>query len=88
MKYRFWGDKSDKKLGRWGFTGSWAGKESVCNARDASLIPGSGRSPGEGIGYALQYSCAFIVAELVKNLSAMQETPVWFLGQEDPLEKG
>ena len=28
-----------------------------------------------------------IIAQLVKNLPAMQETPVWFLGQEDPLEK-
>ena len=31
---------------------------------------------------------AFLVAQLVKNLPAMQETPVQFLGQEDPLEKG
>ena len=31
---------------------------------------------------------ASLVAQLVKNLPAMQETPVWFLGQEDPLEKG
>ena len=35
------------------------------------------------------YICwAFLVAQLVKNLPAMQETPVLFLGQEDPLEKG
>ena len=33
------------------------GKESTCNSRDTNLIPGSGRSPGEGIGYRLQYSC-------------------------------
>ena len=33
------------------------GKESACNARDADLIPGSGRSPGGGHGYPLQYSC-------------------------------
>ena len=33
-----------------------AGKESVCNAGDPRLIPGSGRSAGEGIGYPLQYS--------------------------------
>ena len=33
------------------------GKESACNAGDASAIPGSGRSPGEGNGYPLQYSC-------------------------------
>ena len=32
-------------------------KESVCNARDPGLIPGSGRSPGEGNGNPLQYSC-------------------------------
>ena len=29
-----------------------------------------------------------LIAQLVKNLPVMQETPVWFLGQEDPLEKG
>ena len=32
-------------------------KESPCNARDLGLIPGSGRSPGEGNGYPLQYFC-------------------------------
>ena len=39
-----------------GFPDSSAGKESTCNAGDPGLIPGSGRSPGEGIGYPLQYS--------------------------------
>jgi len=38
------------------------------------LIPGSGRSAGEGIGYSLQYSWASLVAQLVKNLPEMQET--------------
>ena len=33
------------------------GKESTCNAGDLGSIPESGRSPGEGIGYPLQYSC-------------------------------
>ena len=33
------------------------GKESTCNAGDASLIPGSERSPGEGNGNPLQYTC-------------------------------
>ena len=33
-----------------------AGKESTCSARDLGLIPGLGRSPGEGKGYPLQYS--------------------------------
>ena len=42
-------------------------KESACNAGDPSLIPGSGRSTGERIGYPLQYSWASLVAELVKN---------------------
>ena len=32
-------------------------KESACNTGDLGLIPGSGRSPGEGNGYLLQYSC-------------------------------
>ena len=45
-----------------------------CNAEDPGSIPGSGRSPGEGIGYPLQYSWASLVAELVKNPPAMRET--------------
>ena len=52
------------------------------------MIPGSGRSPGEGIGYPLQYSWASLVAQMVKNPPAMGETQVQFLGQEDPLEEG
>ena len=44
------------------------------NAGDPSLIPGSGRSPREGIGYLLQYSWAPLVAQLVKNPPEMQET--------------
>ena len=40
----------------WGFPDSSAGKESTCNAGDPGLIPGSGRSLGEGKGYPLQYS--------------------------------
>jgi len=47
-----------------------------------------GRSPGEGIGYPFQCSWAAIVAQLVKNPPAMQETWVQFLGWEAPLEKG
>ena len=53
---------------------SSVGKESACNAGDPSVILGSGRSTGEGIGYSLQYSWASHVAQLVKNLPAMQET--------------
>ena len=40
-----------------GFLGSSEVKASACNAGDLSSIPGSGRSPGEGNGYPLQYSC-------------------------------
>ena len=39
-----------------GFPGGSAGKESTCNVGDLGLIPGLGRSPGEGIGYTRQYS--------------------------------
>ena len=52
------------------------------------MIPGSGRSSGEGIGYPVQYSWASLMAQLVKNLPAMWETWVQSLGWEDPLEKG
>ena len=57
-----------------GFPDSSVGKESTCNAGDPCSIPGSGRSPGEGIGYLLQYSGASLVAQLVKNLPAMRES--------------
>ena len=70
------------------FPDSSVGKESACNAGNPGLIPGSGRSIGEGIGYPLQYSWASLVAALVKNLPAMRETWVRSLGWEDPLEKG
>ena len=51
-----------------------AGKESTCTVGDPSLIPGSGRATGGGIGYPLQYSRASLVAQLVKNPPAMWET--------------
>ena len=70
-----------------GFPDSSAGKESAFNAGDPGLIPGLGRSPGEGIGYPLQYSWASLVAQMVKNLPAMQEPWVQSLGWEDPLEE-
>ena len=72
----------------WGGWGGWVrqrgytytysdgsvGKESACNAGDPSSIPGSGRFTGEGMGHPLKYSWASLVAQLVKNLPAMQET--------------
>ena len=76
-----------------GFSDCSVCKESAYNAGDSGLIPGSGRSTGEGIGYPLQYSWIYpiqysLMAKLVKNLPAMQETWVRSLGWEDPLEKG
>ena len=52
------------------------------------MIPGSGKSSGEGIGYPLQCSWASLVAQLVKNQPEMKQTWVRSLGWEDPLEKG
>ena len=46
---------------------SSVGKESTCNAGDSGSILGLGRSPGEGIVYALQCSWASLVAQLVKK---------------------
>ena len=71
---------------KWGFPDSSVGKESMCNAGDPGLIPGSGGSAEEGIGYPLQYSWASLVAQLVKNLPITQKTWVQFLGWEDPLK--
>ena len=52
------------------------------------MIPGLGRSAGEGIGYPLQNCWASLVAQMVKNLPAMQEIPVQSLGQEHSLGEG
>ena len=70
------------------FPDSSVGKESACNAGDPSLIPGWERSPGEGIGYPVQYSWASLVAQMVRNLPEMQETWVQSMDWEDPLEEG
>ena len=84
-------DPRRKKSGRLyltlSFPDSSVGKESTCNAGDPISIPASGRFTGEGIGYAIHYSLASLVAQLVKNLPAVWETWVQFLGWEDPLEK-
>ena len=74
------------RLPRW-----CSGKEPTCSAQvagDTGSIPELGRSPGEGIGYAVQYSWVSLVAQTVKNLPAMWEIWVRSLGWEDPLEKG
>ena len=67
---------------------SSAGKESTCSAGDPGSIPRLGRSPGEGVGYPVQYSWASLVVQLVKNLPAMWETWDQSLDWEDPLQKG
>ena len=70
------------------FPDSSVGKESTCNAADPDLMPGSGRSPGERIGYPLQCSFGFPQPkELVKNSPAIRETWVQSLDWEDPLEE-
>ena len=58
FKIKFINYKHVLYTGIGGFPGSSAGKESACKAGDPSLIPGSARSPGEWIGYPLQYSWA------------------------------
>ena len=67
---------------------SSVGKESTCNAGDPDLTPGWGRSTGGGIHQSFQYSWTSLVAQLIKNLSAMQEAWVLYLGWEDQMEKG
>ena len=65
-----------------GFPDSSVDKESASNAGDPGSVPGSGRSPAEGIRYPLQYCWASLVAQLVKNLSALWETWMQSLGWE------
>ena len=78
----------NKNLEKYKNSRSSAGKEFICNSGDPGQIPGLGSSPGEGIGYPLQYSWASLVAQMVKNLPAMWETSVQPLGWEYPLEEG
>ena len=81
-------DNKNSLLPLWGLPSSSVGKDSTCNVGDPGLIPASGRTPGEGIGYPLQFSWASLVAQLAKNPPAMQETWVRSLGWEHPMEKG
>ena len=77
MGYRPWGHKELDRTEQlhftheMGFLDSSVGKESAYNAGDPGSIPGSGRSPGKGIGYPLQYCWASLVTQLVKNPLAM-----------------
>ena len=67
------------------FSGSSAGKEPTCNAGDPCSIPRLRKSPGEGIGYPLQYSWASLMAQTVKNPRAVQDMWVQSLGWKDPM---
>ena len=69
----------------YGFPDSSVGKESACKAGDPPSIPGSGRSPGEGIDYSLQYSWGSLVAQLIKNPPALWVIWVGSMGWEEPL---
>ena len=66
-----------------GFPESSAGKEFACNAGDPGLLPGSGRSTGEGIGCPLQYSWASLLVQTVESACNAGD-----LGWEGPLEEG
>ena len=72
-----------------GFPDRSVDKESACTAGDPSSIPELGRSPGERIGYPLQYSWVSLVAQLVKNPPGMRGRPRFnpWVGKI-PLEKG
>ena len=67
---------------------SSVGKESDCNAGDPGSIPVSGGSTGEGKGYPLQYSWAFLVAQLVKNRLQCRRPGFDPWVGKIPLEKG
>ena len=57
-----------------GFPGGSDGKESACSVGDLGSMPGLGRSSGGGHGNPLQYSWVSLVAQMVKNPPAMQQT--------------
>ena len=66
-----------------GFPCGSAGKESACNAGDLGLIPGLGRSPGEGKGYPLQYSglensMDYTVHGVAKSRSQLSDFHIFF----------
>jgi len=85
----------------WGFPDSSVGKESACNAGDPGTICGSGRSPGEGIGYPLQYSwasCGSACKESACNVGDLgwipglgrspaeeKDYPLWYSGLENSM---
>ena len=73
-----------------GFPGSSAGKESTCKAEDPSLIPGSGKSSGEGIDHPLQYSglenSLDCIVHGVKALDLAEQTSLSLSWEQNPHE--
>ena len=79
-RQEYWGGLPCPPPGDLGTQGSNSGFHNaggffmLINAGDPRLTPGSGRSPGKGIGYPHQYSWASLVAQMVKDLPAMWGT--------------
>ena len=80
--------KGQKCSGMWASLVAQMVKNLPAMQETPTSIPRSGRSPGEGIGYTLQYSWASLVSYMVKNPPAMWETWVRSMGWEDLLEEG
>ena len=72
----------------WGFLVDQLVKNLPAMQETPGSISGSGRTPGEGIGYPLQYSWASLVVQMIKNQTATWETWVRSLGWEELQEKG
>ena len=63
----------------WGFPGGSGGKESACNAGDQGSVSWLGRSPGEGNGNPLQYSC-------LENPMDREAYSLWYRKESDMTE--
>ena len=55
------------------FPGGSESKESTCNAGDPGLVPGSGRSPGEGNGYPLQFSWLENLMDGIQSMESQRD---------------
>ena len=77
-------------LNNLGFSGGLEGKESACKAGDLDLIPGLGRSPGEGNGYPLQYSCLenFMASLGHEFITSIMHSVIFSLDEVSPLSTG
>jgi len=71
-----------------GFPCGSAGKESACNVGDLGLIPGLGRSPGEGEGYPLQYSGMGSIPGSGRSPGERNGNPLQYSCLETPMDGG